>query len=169
MNSSNNACFLILSLLSVLLLCTITPSFSQVYFDIPVQLDFYRAKSDQLNYERRGVVINPSVGIVLVGNHTSKFEGHLGAGLFISKFDHEVVNETFEYEAVGLIQSSFTGYFNFNNRVQAGSELPLAGSISAERDSILISMMNTVIERAKATIISIREVALIFGMMLTRY
>lgn len=93
---------------------------AQVYFDIPVQLDFYRTNSDELDYSRRGVIINPSVGIVLAGNDSSKFEGHLGLGIFISKFDQKVASETFEFQSIGLLQSSFTGYYNFSKRIQAG-------------------------------------------------
>jgi len=103
-----------------LVLFTIENSTAQTYIELPVQWDFYRTNSDELNFERRGVVINPSIGIVLVGNDTSRFEGHLGVGLFISKFDHKVSDETFEYRALGLIHTSFTGYYNFSNRVQAG-------------------------------------------------
>jgi hypothetical protein len=93
---------------------------AQAYFDIPVQLDFYRTNSDELNYSRRGVVINPSVGMVLAGNDSSKFEGHLAVGLFISKFDQKVGSETFEFQSIGLLQTSFTGYYNFSKRIQAG-------------------------------------------------
>ncbi len=90
------------------------------YFDVPIQLDFYRTNSDQLNFSRRGVIFNPLLGTVIMGNDSSKFEAHLGLGIFISKFNQQVASQTFEYEAIGLIQTSFTGYYNFSNKFQAG-------------------------------------------------
>ena len=106
--------------MSLCLLSLSLDGLSQVYFDIPVQLDFYRTNSDELNYSRRGVIINPSVGMVMAGNDSSKFQAHLGLGIFISKFDQKVGTEKFEFQSFGLFQSSFTGYYNFNTRVQAG-------------------------------------------------
>jgi len=93
---------------------------AQTYFDILVQLDFYSTNSEELNYSRIGVIINPSVGIVLAGNDSSKFQGHLGLGIFISKFDQKVGSETFDFQSIGLLQTSFTGYYNFSKRIQAG-------------------------------------------------
>jgi hypothetical protein len=107
------------ALLFVLLLIS-NDGASQTYFDIPVQLDFYHTNSDELNYSRRGVIFNPSIGMVLAGNDSSRFEGHFALGIFISKFDQTVGSEKFEFQSIGLLQTSFTGYYNISNKVQAG-------------------------------------------------
>ncbi|MCZ4409331.1 hypothetical protein O3Q51_10940 [Cryomorphaceae bacterium 1068] len=104
----------------LLLLLTSLQAKAQTYFDVPVQLDYYRTTSDDLDFSRRGVIINPSVGIVVAGNDSSRFEAHVGIGIFFSKFNQDVGGSKFEFNALGPIQTSFTGYYNFNNRLQAG-------------------------------------------------
>lgn len=119
-------------LLAITLFLSINVS-AQAYFDIPVQLDFYRTNSDELNYSRRGVIINPSVGMVLAGNDSSKFEGHLAVGIFFSKFDQKVGSETFEFFSFGPFQSSFTGYYNISNNFQAGVGLHFGWYVVGEK------------------------------------
>jgi len=122
----NSKVFLLVKNLRVILLFSlfffVLPSISQaqVYFDLPVQMDFYRTNSDELDFSRRGVIINPSVGIVVAGNDSSRFEAHLGLGVFFSKFNQDINISTFEFNAIGPLQTSLTGYYNFSNRIQAG-------------------------------------------------
>lgn len=120
MNVANLHRYLICSFFCAVLICFTLPSFSQAYFDIPVQLDFYQANSHELNYQRRGFIINPSVGIVLAGSDTTSFELHCGVGIFISKFDHVRGESTFEYTVVGLPQTSLMGYYNAGTDWQIG-------------------------------------------------
>jgi len=93
---------------------------AQLYFDIPVQFDYYRTDTDELNFSRRGAIFNPSICMVVAGNDSSKIEVHVGIGIFFSKFNQEVGSSTFEFNAIGPFQTTATAYYNFSNKIQAG-------------------------------------------------
>jgi hypothetical protein len=113
-------CFRIILVLSSGFAFSPNQSFGQLYVDLPVQMDFYRTNSDDLDFTRRGVILNPSACFIAAGSDSSKFEVHVGLGIFFSKFNQKVGLRTFEFNAFGPIQASCTGYYNFSNKFQAG-------------------------------------------------
>jgi len=111
----SNLCLLITLLYSGLM----NPVYSQVYLDIPIQLDFYRTNSSELDFSRRGVIVNPSFGFTLARFDSSNFLLSNDLGFYYSKLNQIAGDESFHYQRFGII--------NYN--IQVHYDLPIDLSI----------------------------------------
>lgn len=110
--------------LTVSLYCLFTffPNLSQgqLYIDFPVQLDYYRTNSSDLNFSRRGVIVNPTIGFTLTTFDSSKFELSNGFGAYYSKFNQEAGDESFHYQRIGLVNYNIQLYYHLRSDFRIG-------------------------------------------------
>jgi hypothetical protein len=94
-------------------------SSAQLYLDLPVQFDFYRTAQKDLDFSRRGVIVNPTIGFTINDLDSSKFDLSIGLGFFYSKFSQKVADRDFDYNRYGLLVS-FQAYYNVTNTLRVG-------------------------------------------------
>jgi hypothetical protein len=92
---------------------------AQFYLDMPLQMDFYRTNSTEIDFSRRGVIVNPTFGFTINNNATSKIDLSIGLGFFYSKFQQEIADSEFEYNRYGLLLS-LQAYYDLSDKIKVG-------------------------------------------------
>jgi hypothetical protein len=83
-------------------------------------MDFYRTNSTDLDFSRRGVIVNPTIGFTITDFDSSRFELSNGFGVYYSKFNQDVGDDSFYYQRVGIINYNVQAYYQLLQNVKVG-------------------------------------------------